>query len=164
VFNAPFKFSISERPEGVEVVLKLYNWQSFGRSCLLVLIPISILTFLFSRSDATPSKVFVVILFLLAALGCFGLALSIVKRVLRFSDHRLTLRTFRLGVPTGLRTFSLEKVEQFGFGLFGHSLSPVLKFQVGNTWIVLASGVSEDEVIIFLRELCSYGVNLQHTV
>lgn len=164
MIDAPFEFSLSERPEGLEVVLKLYNWRSFGKSCLIFLPSFGGLLVLFGRNAAIPSKALVIVLFLMAVLGCLGLAMSIVKRVVRFSDFGLTVRTFRLGVPGRLRRFQLNEVEQFGFGLFGHSGWPVLKFEVRNVWVVLASGVTEDEVNAFLRELYSHNVNLRRTI
>jgi hypothetical protein len=104
-------------------------------------------------------------------LGWLGMFFSIVLAILGLLIANYTLRTSRLVITTATlearmrtlftlrtRTLSMESIRGFGFGHYGHSCRPVLKFEDRSTWHVLATDVEEAEALKFVQEIEARGV------
>lgn len=79
------------------------------------------------------------------------------------NDVCLTPDTFRLRttrlISRKTRSFPLSAVSNFGFGYFSHG-GPVLKFEVGGRWFVLAEGVYERDVDDLLQRIAECGYSI----
>jgi hypothetical protein len=94
---------------------------------------------------------------LLAALG-----LLIANYTLLDSKLIITATTLKARMRTlftqKTKSFPMESVRGLGFGNYGHSARPVLKFQSAHTWYVLATDVEKDETLKFVQAIEARGV------
>lgn len=82
---------------------------------------------------------------LLLTLGIVAMIDSVIVRTVYLGRDKLRLRLslLRLGYD---RSFESSTIERFGIGYYGHSGRPVLKFEIGGKWFVLANDVAPEEV------------------
>ena len=95
--------------------------------------------------------------FLVAAVFAWGVCERLAHRELLFLPERLIL-TSSISVFKKTRVVPLLSIDHFGFGHFGHSGTPVLKFTVADKWTVLAYNVAEADANHLMQLLASEGV------
>ena len=95
--------------------------------------------------------------FLVAAVIAWGVCERFARRELLFLPDRLIL-TSSVSVFKKTRVVPLLSIDHFGFGNFGHSGTPVLKFTVDDKWTVLASNVAESDANHVVQRLASEGI------
>jgi hypothetical protein len=100
--------------------------------------------------------------FVVSSVLCFsGLVFanySVSQNDLWLTPDGLRLRTKGL-ITWRTRSFPLSAVHNFGFGYFSHG-GPVLKFEVGDSWVVLAEGVYERDVDDLLQRMSERGYSI----
>jgi hypothetical protein len=97
--------------------------------------------------------------FLVAAVFAWGVCERLARRELLFLPDRLIL-TSSIALFNKTRVVPLLSIDHFGFGNFGHSGTPVLKFTVADKWTVLACNVAEADANHLMQLLASDGVIL----
>jgi hypothetical protein len=88
-------------------------------------------------------------------------------KTLNFSltDSQLRVQSVLWGISL-TRLIPLNRVLAFGFGNFGTQMAPVLRIEIDRgadqrtEWLVLAGGVTNDEVGVFLNEVKNRGFRL----
>jgi hypothetical protein len=162
-----FTYTFQRFGESSQVRICCYRWRTFCIAFLWsvfwIIVPLKIF-------ESTWGNGFFGLLFLL-----FGVFLSFMG-ILTAGETLLT-RTLTLCPPTELRIrtsffgvsktrlVKLSDVTSFGFGLFGHSLDPVLRLDLqhprkGNEWVVLAYKPTKQEVDAFLNDIEAKGFQL----
>jgi len=76
-----------------------------------------------------------------------------------FSFETTLVRTRRL-FTTSTESFPTVDIRDFGFGIFRSSSVPVLKFEVGPKWNVIAWQVSESDVRELLAAAAESGLHV----
>jgi hypothetical protein len=89
------------------------------------------------------------------AIGLIFANYSVSRNNVCLTPDTLRLRTVRL-ISRSTRSFPSSAVSNFGFGYFSHG-GPVLKFEVGGKWFVLAEEVYERDVDDLLQRMAECG-------
>lgn len=157
-----FKYSVRKAKDAVEVTIHQRSLKAFWLAFLWA----TFWVFVVMKSNELGwSRIFIVPLcLLLASIGIYSAVRSVWWHTLIISSSDLSLRVSSQGISR-TRTLNVSDIEGFGFGLFSHSLTPVLKLEVRtlsgiNEWIVLASNTTEQEVEAFLQDVEAEGFNL----
>lgn len=95
----------------------------------------------------------------LLGLGLFAAVNAASNRTIFLSRDQLDLRYSLLGIGF-TRSFRLEQIKDFGFGNYGHNGRPVLKFEVGDNWVVLVTGITPDEADDIVAAIEARGIRV----
>jgi hypothetical protein len=164
-----FKYQIQGTPDALRIKITHRRWPVFFVTLSLsFLVLLALFQIYGSRwRDTVVGFSFSMLGIFLACVLCYMAFHSILSRTISASLTHVQVRSSWFGIAK-TRSFPHEDVLQFGFGLFGHSLTPVLRLEVldrgkykGRTeWICFATGTTEAEVNDFLRVAESRGFRL----
>jgi hypothetical protein len=160
----PISYSLTKTAQGVQLSILPSETARAERQGLVIAglsAAVGMLTLLLFGVGAL--TVFVALLsFSIAAIFAWGVCERLAHRKLLFLPDRLILTSSVL-VFSKTRVVPLLSIDHFGFGHFGHSGTPVLKFTVADKWTVLAFNVAEADANHLMEMLVSEGVILPNS-